>query len=504
MTSSLSMTDRIRRFFYETEVPFGLALCRICLPVVMMGMVFPRWSVCRELYSSDGATGQLSVGFGYIDMLPEFSGGVVAALYAVLMFSLVTMSIGWCSRVSSLISCVLLTYFSLLDCVSTMTKYTAIASHLLFLLSLSECGAIWSVDAWLANRKRNLDPTRPRFAYPRSAAWPRRLIQFHIAFVYFGAAMTKIHTPSFFTGDQLQYWMLTQLNYQHPLGEFLSGYPVLLVAFGYVTAVWEITFVFCAWKSSWRSVVLPIGILFHFMTTLTLGLLLFPMVCYCAYFAFIDDEDMQQSSAWMRRQLRRFDWLKQIQLRLSDMRSFAGNRPQWKMPARLWFAIAVPIVAIVGVQVEYQLDAYGERRPEGRHQLVAIDRERAHLLLAAASPQRDIDKFYAVDLGTFLISDLIANRRTSFRQGENVIAQCSLIPPHEDMMIECKIRDGENRIVERIEAIATREMFRVNVNFTIHENMSPGDYFLNVETAGRHVLKKKFTVVPKFGTVAAR
>ena len=168
MSSSESASDRIRKFFYDSEIPFGLALCRICLPLVLLGMVLPRWSVCRELYSADGATAQLSDGFGYISLLPEFSGTVVAALYGVLIFSLITLSIGWCTGVSALICCVLMTYFSMLDCVSTMTKYTAIASHLLFILAISQCGSIWSVDAWLANRRRNFDPTKPQFEYPRS------------------------------------------------------------------------------------------------------------------------------------------------------------------------------------------------------------------------------------------------------------------------------------------------------------------------------------------------
>lgn len=504
MPGSDSVSVRIQKFFYDTEIPFGLALCRICLPLVLMGMVVPRWSVCRELYSADGATAQLSDGFGYMDLLPVFSGNVVAAMYGVFIFSLCTLSIGWCSRISALFCCVLMTYFSMLDCVSTMTKYTAISSHLLFILAISPCGTIWSVDAWLASRRRNWDPTQPKFAYPRSAAWPRRLMQFHIAFVYFGAGITKIHTPTFFTGDQLQYWMLTHLNYQHRLGEFLSGYPIMLVAFGYITVVWELAFILCAWKSSWRNIVLPIGVLFHFMTTLTLGLLMFPMVCYCTYLAFIDEDDVRQSSVWFRRQLRQLDGLKQIQAKLLEIRDRLGDRPEWRSKASLAFAIAIPVVAIAGVQIEYQFDNYGLRRPEGRHQLVAIDPERARQLLAPVSPQRDIDKFFAVDMGTFLASDILANRRKTFYQGERVITQCSLIPPHEDMVIECKIRDSENRIVDKRVEIATREMFRVNLRFPIPEDMRPGDYFLYIETAGRHVLKKKFTVLPKYGTVALR
>jgi hypothetical protein len=330
MSSSDSAIDRIRKFFYDTEIPFGLALCRICLPLVLMGMVMPRWSVCRELYSADGATAQLSDGFGYIDLLPVFSGDVVAALYALYVFSLFTLCVGWNTRISALIACAGMTYFSMLDCVSTMTKYTAISSHMLFILSISTCGSIWSVDAWLANRKRNLDPTQPRFEYPRSAAWPRRLMQCFIACVYFGSGITKIHTPTFFTGDQLQYWMLTHLNYQHRMGELLSGYPIVLIAFGYITVVWELAFILSAWKSSWRSFVLPIGVLFHFMTTLTLGLLMFPMVCYCTYLSFIDEDDVRQSAAWFRRQLRRFDWLKQVQTKLIEISDSMGDRPEWK------------------------------------------------------------------------------------------------------------------------------------------------------------------------------
>ena len=495
---------RVRHFFYDTEIPFGLALCRICLPLILLGSALPRWVVCRELYSADGATGQLSVGFGIIDLLPEFSGDVVAAFYAIMLFSMVTLSIGWCSRISAFISFVLLTYFCMLDVVSTMTKYMVIASHLFFILSLSQCGAIWSVDAWFASRKRNLDPTKPAIAYPKSEAWPRRLIQLHIAFVYFGAAMTKIHTPSFFTGDQLQYWMLTHLNYQHPVGEFFSLYPILLVAFSFVTAVWEITFIFCSWKSSWRNIVLPIGIFFHFMTALTLGLLMFPIVCYCTYFAYIDEDDMRQSFAWLRRRSRRLPWLKSVSHKLVEWRTAMGERPEWRTQAFLGFAIALPAIAFLGIELEHHWDLYHQRRSEGRPQLVAIEPDRARLLLAGAPPQRDIDKFFAVDMGTFLISDLLADRRTSFRQGEKMIAQCNLIPPHEDMVVICKIRDLENRIVDRIVAVATREMFRVNIEFPISETMRPGEYSMTVETGGRHVMKKNFNILAKYGTVATR
>jgi hypothetical protein len=133
-----------------------------------------------------------------------------------------------------------------------------------------------------------------------------------------------------------------------------------------------------------------------------------------------------------------------------------------------------------------------------------MDPERAKMMLAPITPQRDVDKFFAVDMGTFLISDILADRRRSFRQGEKMIAQCNLVPPHSDMVVECKIRDSENRQVDRIIAIATREMLRVDINFPIPENLPPGDYVMAIETAGRHVMQKTFKVLPKYGTVALR
>ena len=499
-----SLSDRFHHFFYDREVPYGLAMCRICLPLVLTGWVLPRWFVCRELYSSDGSTGQLSNGYGYIDLLPEFPGGVVAALYALMLFFMLTMCIGWRTRFSALMTCILFSFFCSLDCVSSMTKYTVIASHVFLLLAVSPAGTIWSVDAWLANRKRNLDPTKPRFEYPKSEAWPRRLVQLLISIVYFGAAVTKIHTPVFFSGDQLQYWMLTHLNYQHPVGEYLAMYPILLVAAGFTTIVWEMTFLFVSWKGSMRTIMLTAGIMFHVMTAITLGLLLFPLVCYCLYFCYIDEEDMSHFAAWARRQTRRFGWLKTVQQRAVSWRDAIGNRPEWRIPGLVTFAVALPLIAFAGIELEYSWDHYGDRRPEGPHQLVAIEPERARQLLAPVMPQRDIDKFFAVDLGTFLISDLLADRRTSFRHGETMIAQCNLCPPHEDMVIECKIRDSENRSVDRIVSIATRELFRVNMQFKIADNMAPGEYSMTIETGGRYVMKKRFEVLPKAGAVAMR
>lgn len=494
---------RVDRFFFAMEVPYAMALIRIAFPIVLMGMVLPRWYVVRELFSTDGATAQISTGYGY-SLLPEFSGTVAVALYAIMIFTLLTASIGWCTRVSLAISAVLFTYFSMLDYVSTLTKYTVIATHVLFLLTLSASGSLWSVDAWLAGRKKNHWPGQPSAEYQKFPCWPRRLLQLFIGVVYFGAAITKMHTPLFFTGDMLQYWMQTHINFKHPIGEYMSLYPIMLVSFAYVTIIWEVTFVFLSWKGSWRAIMLTLGVVFHFMTTLTLGLLMFPMICYCTYLSFMDEEDLHQAAAWFRRQSRRLNWLKTSVQRLTTVREWMGQpASSWKTSARAAFVFSMALFAVANVEVEHWMDLYGERRPEGRHQLVAMDQDEVTKLMAPTEPFRISDHFFAIDIGTILVGDRLADRRSEFRQGEKLIAQCNLTPPHADMYIECMLQNSDNVIVDRWGSIATREMFRTNFSYQFSDATPPGEYHLVVETAGTPILKKKFQLLERRGKVAA-
>ena len=503
-TQNDGIRARIDRFFFEPEVPYALALVRMLFPIILMGMVLPRWYVVRELYSTDGATAQISSGYGIIDMMPEFSGTVAVAFYAIMIFALICASIGWCTRVSLLTAGVLFTYFTLLDYVSTMTKYTVISTHILLILSLSGCGSLWSVDAWLAGRKRNHWPGEPSVAYQRFPAWPRRLLQIFIGVVYFGAAITKMHTPLFFTGDMLQYWMQTHINFKHPIGEYMSLYPILLVASAYITIIWETTFIFLCWKGTGRAIMLTLGIMFHFMTTLTLGLLMFPMICYCTYLSFMDERDLQNAAAAFRRQCRRFAWLKGSVSQLTRIREWMGTPANsWKPTAHAAFVFSMALFAVANVEVEHWLDLYGERQPDGPPPLVALDPAEVTRLMAPTEPFRMSDRFFAIDIGTILVGDRLANRRTEFRQGEKLIAQCNLTPPHADMYIECKLQNSDNVIVDRFGTIATREMFRANFNYVLTDATPPGEYHLVVETAGEPILKKKFQLLERKGKASA-
>lgn len=495
------LRDRIRRFFYAPEVPYGLAVVRILLPLALLGAMGPRWFHARELYSTDGATTPLWITYGYAKMLPELPGTVVVALFSALILFLVTSSLGWCTRLSLIASTILYTYFNMVDAVSTITKYSVIGTHGLLLLSLSQCGAVWSVDSWLKGRRRRTDPWPgvPTLDQPASPAWPRRLMQLLIGIVYFGAAITKMHTPEYFSGDQLQTWMITNVNFHHPLGEYLALHPALLVVFAYVTIVWEIVFVFLAWRGWGRRLILAFGACFHVMTTLTLGLYIFPMVCLSLYFSFLNEDDVRGIARTLRRWKRRFGWTRSGWATNRRARDVSGGltisaRPLLRTHSMTAFGCVVCAAAAVGVAVEYQMDPYGERRPEGPYELRELDADSVHKLLGPSKRLQEIDKFASFHVGTVMVGGILANRRREFHQGQTLTAQCALNTPHEDMWVECNLHDAKDRLILRAGKVIPREMLRCNFYYKLPDALDDGAYDLVLLSGGREVMRRRISV----------
>jgi hypothetical protein len=505
--TQMGLKDRLTNFFFAEETPFGLAIVRICLCVACLLVTVPRWIHSRELYSSDGAPTPLTLNYGYPDLLPVPAGGVAVALMTILTFCCMTACIGWCTRISLMIAAVLYTYLNLLDSISTMTKYSVITSHVLFLLAFSHCGAVWSVDAWLHRRRQGLPVPRCLGDHPRFPAWPRRLIQILMGVVYFGASVTKMHTPAYFSGDQLWHWMMSNVNNANPLGEWLTLYPAVLVVFAYLCVVWEVLFLFLAWRGWGRICMLTMGVVFHLMTTLTLGLYLFPITCISIYFAFVNSTDvMFWASRWRYWKRRgRKTWLRwahavmrgprvlgqQVSNRLRPLADRATPAASLSV-----FAVLVSVVALGGVEIEYRIDPYGERHPDGKFTLREIDPQIAKRMFAGDVRLRDYDKLLAFDVGTSMFGGMVTGKKDVFRHGEAIIAQCTLSPPHEDMWVECNLHDASNVVVDRVGQVVVRSQLRGNFLYRACEALEPGVYYLALKFGGKEVTRRKIEILP--------
>ncbi len=486
--------ERIRDFFYREEVPYSLALVRIFMPLVLLYVMLPRWFHARELYSTDGAPCPLGLVYGIPNMLPMFSGEVIVVFHSVLILALIASSVGWCTRLSLAISTVLYIYLNLMDAVSTITKYSVIASHVMLILTLSQCGLVWSVDSWLARRRQPVDPEtgEARPISSKAALWPQRLMQLMIGIVYFGAAITKMQTPEFFSGDQMTYWFLSNVNHANPVGELLSQFTILVILSSYIVIIWETLFLFLAWRGWGRRLMIPIGVTFHLATMFTLGLYVFPAVCCTIYFSFLREEDFRKLGARLAEWKSRWNLPAWNTTTAPAAGSVSGRSPYWSWAT---YGAALAVTALAGLGAEHLMDPYGIRRPEGRHTLKEISPEIAYQWLRTSEAIREEDKVFAFDLGTFMIGDSLANRRRVFEHGQYLVAQVNLNPPREDMYIECNLHDADGRILDRMGSVIPRERFRGHFTYELTPSYPPGEYQVILTSGGKELSRRTFRLI---------
>ncbi len=449
---------------------------RILLPLVLFVDLFKRWEFARELFSSDGATAPLWITYGMRSPLPELPGAIAVALFTLLLASLVASSLGWMTRISLAISTVLYLYFTTLDAIGTITKYTVIASHVLLLLTLSRCGDVWSIDA-----------LRRGGESPRSAVWPRRMMQFMLCSTYFGAAMTKLHTPSYFNGDQMMWWILTHINGQHPLGESMAYYPALLSVGAYAAILWEITFSFLCWRGWARYVMIGLGVGFHAMTWIMLGLDIFPCVVISSYFCFANERDVRAWDRVLHRVAIRFG------VPLRHLEAFVQRLPVRRF-GHIAFVALMWGVAVAGAAAERLQDPYKERGPDGPLPLQTVSAETVQQYLVGSEPLRPADRIFAFELGNRMFGDALIGRKRTFEKGETLIAQCFASPPHGDMYVECNLHTGDGQIVERRGLIMVREVQRLNFEFPLCNGAEPGEYEFVLKVSGTEVARRKFSI----------
>lgn len=488
--SRTGLIASIREFFYAKEAPYGLALIRIALPLVLMVAAVPRWPHVRELFSTAGSPTPMWDTYGMEGLLPVPGAELAVALYTALLFFLVAASLGWLTRLSLIAATVLYAWFSMLDMVGTMTKYNCIGTHALFLLSLSHCGSVWSLDAVLARRRDRTAGSSPPKEY---AVWPRRLLQLLVGVVYLAAAVTKMQTPTYFSGDQMMFWMLTDTNFNNPIGDYLAMYPAVVPVLAYITIMWEVMFICLAWRGWGRTIMLSLGVLFHVLTWGVLGLIVFPMVYLCLYLAFINQRDVDRLTVLAARWRAR--WAPNTAATwLSAARSFA--LPAWMSPGQsaALFALVLSVSVVLGVEAEHRSDPFGLHRPEGPYALEPIPADRVSELLTEAHEVRSQDKLFAFDLGTRMVGGIVADRRSTFMYGEDAIIQCCLLPPHEDLWVEFNLHDAEDRVVQRNGRIVPREQLRSSIVFHFDESIPAGQYSWVLNLDGEEVGRREFSL----------
>jgi hypothetical protein len=175
-------------------------------------------------------------------------------------------------------------------------------------------------------------------------------------------------------------------------------------------------------------------------------------------------------------------------------------QPSWSYGT--FTALAI-ITGLGGIGVEYRLDRYGVRRPEGPYALKEMDRKHVDEMLAPPGRIRNEDKVFLFDVGSIVLGGAVFDRRSQFRQGETVRIECDLSPPHEDLWIECNLHDSENRTVDTIGVFVTVEDHRTMFYYNLGDCTMPGKYDLVLRIAGEELMRRSITVLPRSGSASA-
>ncbi|MCA9079271.1 MAG: RnfABCDGE type electron transport complex subunit D [Planctomycetaceae bacterium] len=271
---------------------------------------------------------------------------------------------------------------------------------------------------------------------------------------------------------------------------FLPVFLVTQIAGGF----WEVLFAFLAWKGRGRTAMLGLGIIFHVMTYFMLGLIVFPLLFMTLYATFFEERELVAARNWLWSRLP--SRLPHLQNSASPQRRSAPSPTMATLLGLPAFGTLLAVIAFVAVEAEARMDVYRTRNPEGPSRLQPLSQEEARQLLRNDVALRPQDKVFSFDIGTTTVGGVLANRCREFQQRDILVAQCTLVPPHEDLWVEVNLHDATDHVIERNGVVAPREEMRANLFYQLRDSLEPGPYHLVLRIHGQEVGRRTIQLQP--------
>ena len=187
--------DVLDRWLFEPRTVHEMSAYRIALGVVLLQRFGPRLFHAAELYSSESY--RVPRGLAATFDLPAPPPTVATALVAALVVALVSMTVGFRTRLSAAIAAPIMLLLVSLNAVFTcaVDDYGVLS---LVLVALSPAGHAFSIDARMADRRGR---PLPRIVSP----WAQRLTGVLFVTTYVYAPLARLHLNGwyFFTGEPL-------------------------------------------------------------------------------------------------------------------------------------------------------------------------------------------------------------------------------------------------------------------------------------------------------------
>lgn len=487
------------RLLFAFEGPRRVALVRIALGLVLLCHAGCRWRYAVELYSTFGpampiftvyaSDAPLEIGESNDrkdarpgPLVSRFHGPIpspleAVALHSLLLFALVAITLGWQTRTSLLVACGLLVWLGLIDGAATFAKHLLICVHLLVLLTCSGCGRCWSLDSLTDPARDDLCRLDP--------VWPRRMMQWLVCAIYFGAAVTKLRTPAFLTGDLLGFSLLDDYWGGGPVGIWLSSMPHVVLGLSLATVLFELLFPFLIWVPRLRLIMLAAAVAFHLGMAAAMHLSTFSPTMFVALIPFLHESDL-------------------MRLRLPGIGSSAfaaaGLAPghRRRLYAAAAYVVCAVAVVVSGCFVQRQYDWYGAFGRRSLNDIASLpsipDDQWADMQAQRQPPWEDF--VHRTSLGTRASGTQVFGAPDRFRGGDTVYVLVQFIPGHPELLLEGLLIAPDGQEAARFSHRVPRNVaYSVN-GFELTEELPPGRYRVIFQVQGFEFAERGFDLTP--------
>lgn len=163
-------------------------------------------------------------------------------------------------------------------------------------LMVSRCASVWSLDAWLGERRGTswwLSEAQPTISNNIAT----RLIQLHLCVIYLFGGLSKMRGEMWFDGSAMWY---TAVNYEYQSMDltWLGNWRFIIATLTAATIFWETFYCTLVWPKLTRPIVLAMAVMVHAGIALALGMMTFGFIMIVANMAFLEPETVKRWAGW--------------------------------------------------------------------------------------------------------------------------------------------------------------------------------------------------------------
>jgi uncharacterized membrane protein YphA (DoxX/SURF4 family) len=282
----MTPTSAWERFWFAEIPPHCYALLRILFGMLAVVSLLQE----RELtlfWDVDGLVPGMQDGMGLKASLFAYGLGHVAGrgLFFASLASYGCMALGLWSTMSVAVSFLALSAQVYWNHLPLSGAHSAIQAVVLC-LAFADCGAVWSLDSWLARRRAANDGFLGAVTYPIA---PLRLIRIQVALVYLSSGLWKLFNDQWRDGSAVHY-VLNNNVYQRFRLQVPPGLDWLTTLLTYGVLFWEISFGLMVLYRPTRRIAIIVGVMMHLGMLAAIEIGPFGWVMLASYVSFLEPE----------------------------------------------------------------------------------------------------------------------------------------------------------------------------------------------------------------------